>query len=173
MLTGHLRFRWVDCQLSEIRKCMKLSSLEKTLGALPTTLDATYDRILTNIDEEYVDDAIRVLQWLAFSARPMTVDEVAETLSICLDDDPRFDPDRRLKDPSDILVICSSLVTVSDTSHYHDDDSMPDLQSVSDTTFEIVSDSTMSNIEVTVDIIYPSRSRRGSTLIQVRWPTQV
>ena len=160
MLIGHLRFRWVDCQLSEIRKCMKLSSLEKTLGALPTTLDATYDRILTNIDEEYVDDAIRVLQWLAFSARPMTVDEVAETLSICLDEDPRFDPDQRLKDPSDILVICSSLVTVSGTSHY-DDDSMPELQSVSITT--------MSNFEMEeICRSFP----KGSTLIQVRWPTQ-
>ena len=154
MLTGHIRFRWVDCQLSEIRKCMELSSLEKTLGTLPTTLDATYDRILTNIDEAYVDKAIRVLQWLAFSARPMTVDEVAETLSICFDDDPRFDPDRRLKHPSDILVICSSLVTVSGTSRYGD--SMPELQRVSD--------STMSNIEV--DKIY-----RGIQ-IQVRWPTQ-
>lgn len=148
---------------------MKLSSLEKALGALPTTLDATYDRILTNIDEEYVDDAIRVLQWLAFSARPMTVDEVAETLSVCLDEDPRFDPDRRLRDPLDILVICSSLVTVSDIPHY--DDSMPELQSVSDSMPEIasVSDSTMSNIEV--DRIYRSFPK-GSTLIQVRWPTQ-
>lgn len=161
MLTGYLRFRWVDCQLSEIRKCMKLSSLEKTLGALPTTLDATYDRILTNIDEEYADDAIRVLQWLAFSARPMTVDEAAETLSICLDEDPRFDPDRRLRDPLDILVICSSLVSIFGTSH--DDsmtelDSMPELQSVS---------ITVSNMEE----IYRSFPE-GSTLIQVRWPTQ-
>ena len=105
-----------------------------------------------------------VLQWLAFSARPMTVDEVAETLSVCLDEDPRFDPDRRLRDPSDILVICSSLVTVSDIPHY--DDSMPELQSVSDSMPEIasVSDSTM-------DKIYRSFPK-GSTLIQVRWPTQ-
>lgn len=45
--------------------------LQTTLQSLPRTLDDTYLRILLGIDQEYVRDAISVLQWLAFSARPV------------------------------------------------------------------------------------------------------
>lgn len=68
-----------------------------------------YDRILLNIDEECRDDALKVLQWLAFSARPLTFGEVAEALAIDLDDGG-YDPDRRPFDPQSILTICSSLI---------------------------------------------------------------
>jgi len=103
----------VVCQLDVLQKCLKLSSLRKALNSLPKTLHETYHRILLNIEEEYRDDAFKVLQWLAFSARPVTLAEVAEVLAINLDDRPHFDPDQRLPDPRDILTICSGLVTVS------------------------------------------------------------
>jgi hypothetical protein len=86
------------------------------LNSLPKTLDETYERILLNIDEEYSEAAFKVLQWIAFSARSMTVGEVAEMLAINLDDDPRFIPDQRLLDAQDVFTICSSLVTISDSN---------------------------------------------------------
>ncbi len=96
-----------------MRKCIKPAALRKALASLPRTLDETYERILCNIDEEHAEDALKVLQWLAFSARPLELQEVAEATAITLDDVPRFDPEDRLRQPTDILAICSSLISVS------------------------------------------------------------
>lgn len=85
----------------------------KALGSLPKTLDDTYERILCNIDQEHVQDALKVLIWLAFSARPLVVEEVAEATAITLDGSPSFNPTDRLRHPTDVLAICSSLISVS------------------------------------------------------------
>ena len=106
-------FRWTECQLDCLGKCLKLDSLRKTLHALPKTLEDTYDRILCNIDEEYQEDALKVLQWLCFSARPMNLHEMVEVLAIDLDDGPSFKPEQGLPDPRSVLTICSTLVTVT------------------------------------------------------------
>jgi hypothetical protein len=87
--------------------------LRESLATLPHTLDQTYDRILTAISEEDCDYAMRLLQWLTFSTRPMSVDEVAEVVAIDVARDPAFDRDEVLEDPLEALNICSSLVTIS------------------------------------------------------------
>ena len=110
---SHARFRWAVCQLETLRKCIKPSALRKALASLPTTLDETYERILCGIEESHAEDALKVLQWLAFSARPLELQEVAEATAITLDDLPRFDPEDRLRHPTDILAVCSSLISIS------------------------------------------------------------
>ena len=107
------RFRWVICQLDVLRKCITVESLRRTLKALPKSLDETYERILSNIDEQHSDQALKVLQWLAFSACPVTLAEVAEGLTVNLDHGCMHEPDAHLRDPNDIVIICSSLVTIS------------------------------------------------------------
>jgi hypothetical protein len=107
------RFRWVVCQLDVLRKCMTVDALRRTLKALPKSLDETYDRILLNIDEQHSDQALKIMQWLAFSARPVTLEEVGEALTVDLDHGCMLEPDARLQDSHDILTICCSLVTVS------------------------------------------------------------
>jgi ankyrin repeat protein len=87
--------------------------LRKSLTTLPQTLDQTYDRILTAISEQDRDCAMRILQWLTFSARPMSVEEIAEVVAIDVARDPAFDRDEVLEDPLEALNICSSLVTIS------------------------------------------------------------
>jgi hypothetical protein len=87
--------------------------LRKSLASLPRTLDQTYDRILTAISEEYAEYAMRILQWLTFSARPLSVEEVAEVVAIDVARDPAFDCDEVLEDPLEALNICSSLVTIT------------------------------------------------------------
>jgi len=86
--------------------------LRKTLASLPKTLDDTYARILRNIEEDYVEYVLKILQWLTFSNRLLQVKELAEVLAVDVEADPRFDPDRRLTEPKDILDMCSSLVTI-------------------------------------------------------------
>jgi hypothetical protein len=73
----------------------------------------TYDRILCAISEEDSEYAIRVLRWLAVSARPLHLEEVAEIVAIDIDREPVFEPDEILEDPLDILSICSSLISIT------------------------------------------------------------
>ncbi|CAD6586135.1 MAG: hypothetical protein ASARMPRED_002451 [Alectoria sarmentosa] len=106
-------FRWAVCQIDALLKCIKPSAVRKALASLPKTLDDTYERILCSIDEEHAEDALKVLQWLAFSNEPLKLREVAEATAITLGDMPRFDPEDRLRHPTDILAICSSLIHLS------------------------------------------------------------
>lgn len=86
--------------------------LRKALASLPQTLDQTYDRILTAISEEDSAYAMRILQWVTFSERPLTIEEIAEVVAIDVERDPAFDSDEILEDPLEALNICSSLVVV-------------------------------------------------------------
>lgn len=85
--------------------------MRKSLATLPPTLDKTYDQILSAITEEDSDYAVRILQWLVFSGRPLTLEELAEVVAIDIARDPIFDREEVLEDPSETLEICSSLVT--------------------------------------------------------------
>ncbi|KAI9881508.1 MAG: hypothetical protein M1830_000071 [Pleopsidium flavum] len=110
---AHGMFLWVVCQLNMLRKCQTPIAAQRALKTLPTSLDATYDRILMNIDNEFSKEVFMVLHWLAFSARPVRLEEVAEVFAIDLNGHPRFRSDSRLLDPQGLPEICSALVTVS------------------------------------------------------------
>jgi hypothetical protein len=101
------------CQLDTLTKCCNRVMLRKSLATLPQTLDQTYDRILCAISDEYSDYAMRILKWLTFSARPLSIEEVAEAVAIDVARDPAFDRDEVLEDPLEAMNICSSLVTVT------------------------------------------------------------
>ncbi len=87
--------------------------LRKALKSLPKTLDDTYVRILCTIKAEYYSYAFKILQWLVFSVRPLSIQEAAEILAIDEEAERGFNPEYRLEDPRDILTICSSLVTIA------------------------------------------------------------
>ncbi|KAF8479974.1 hypothetical protein JB92DRAFT_2679716, partial [Gautieria morchelliformis] len=127
------RFRWVVCQMDALQKCRTPAALEKALIRLPRTLYETYDRILAGIDEDDRRDALSLLQWLAFSVGTLSMDEAVEVLATDPDarEGPLFDERRRLLDPSSIVTICSSLVTITppegsntESSIGHHDDSV-------------------------------------------------
>ncbi|EUC45214.1 hypothetical protein COCMIDRAFT_36994 [Bipolaris oryzae ATCC 44560] len=111
-------FRWAACQLDTLGKCLNRSKLRKALETLPSTLDKTYERVLESVSDEYAEYAIRILQWLAFSERPLTVEELAEVIAIDISRNPEFDRDEVLENPFDVLRICSSLITITDHRCY-------------------------------------------------------
>ncbi|RYN52528.1 hypothetical protein AA0117_g13366, partial [Alternaria alternata] len=113
MRGAHGMFRWAVCQLDTLAKCRNLVMLRNSLATLPQTLDQTYDRILTAISKEDCVYAMRILQWLTFSARPLSVTEVAEVVAIDVARDLAFNRDEVLVDPLEALDICSSLVTIT------------------------------------------------------------
>jgi ankyrin repeat protein len=87
--------------------------LHKALATLPTKLDQTYERILCAISEEESEYALRILRWLTFSMRMLTLNELAEVVAIDVTRDPAFDRNEVLEDHLDALGICSSLVTIA------------------------------------------------------------
>lgn len=63
-------FRWVDCQLQAIRRCMKPNELRKALTSLPPDLRAVYTNELANVEDRVVEDAKKLLGWLTYPRRP-------------------------------------------------------------------------------------------------------
>ncbi|KAJ7900422.1 hypothetical protein B0H13DRAFT_2517933, partial [Mycena leptocephala] len=107
-------FRWVTCQLEDLRKCL-LRDLQFTLNNLPTTLDATYERILSRIHTTNIPHARRLFNWLAFSFRPLYVEELAQVLAIDFIDDAHttFREDYIEPDPREAISrVCLSLVHI-------------------------------------------------------------
>lgn len=95
--------------------CVSYADLEAALVGLPKTLDATYERILQNIPEDHQPRVYTILQFLCFSASPMTLQEIAEVVTIEEDSltVARYEPRRRLRSPEDVLTLCGSLVSLS------------------------------------------------------------
>ena len=71
-----------------LAECSNLSELRKALHSLPATLEETYIRILPCIRRESRSDVVKLLQWLAFSVRPLTLLEMAEVFAIHRDKTP-------------------------------------------------------------------------------------
>ena len=101
-------------QLAELEKCSSRYEMDKQLAELPKGLDEIYNRVLKNIDEKHRADTRTFLQWLAFCKRPMSIEEIAETITADFSEEyPDFNWDKRYADPRDVLVRCSSFVSES------------------------------------------------------------
>ncbi|KAJ7900820.1 Pfs, NACHT and ankyrin domain protein [Mycena leptocephala] len=108
-------FRWVACQLNDLRECL-LQDLQDMLNTLPTTLDATYERILSRITARNKPHARRLFNWLAFSFRSLHVEELAQVLAIRFTSDASatFEEDCVEADPAvAISRVCLSLVHIT------------------------------------------------------------
>src|SRR5712672_643941 len=108
------RFRWIFCQLERLSRCFP-SSIRQILDELPTTLDGTYERTLSEIPEEKWKHAHRLLQCLAVSSRPLRVEELAEILSIQFDSGTTLGliTGWRPENTEDaVLSACSSLIAI-------------------------------------------------------------
>ena len=107
------RFRWVACQIDALKNCLDYRALQHALAFLPKTLDETYNRILCTIPPEHKKTATLILQLVAFSERPLKVEEVVDAIAVDTDRDIFFCPKYRMPDPREITRYCSSLVIVS------------------------------------------------------------
>ena len=110
------RFRWVALQLMELKKCRTQKAVREQLNNLPHGLDETYDRILLGIDSKDCGYTRTFLLWLCFSVRPMTLKELAATVTVdfAAENGPQFEYGSELQDISDVLKMCSSFVSESE-----------------------------------------------------------
>lgn len=107
------RFRWVVCQLDYLKKCLDADAIEKALKFLPPTLNTTYLRILNDIPTQHEEKTIRILQLLSSAKRPLTIEELVDTVAVRIDEEPYFDPKKRIPNFEDVSQFCSSLVEVA------------------------------------------------------------
>ena len=114
-----IRFRWVVLQLAELEECSSRNEIDKQLAELPEGLDEIYNRILKNINKKHRADTRTFLQWLAFCERPMTIKEIAETITADFSSEkcPVFNQNKRYADPRDVLVRCLSFVSESEGNY--------------------------------------------------------
>lgn len=112
-------FRWVACQIEALKDCHTLAELEDALRCLPVTLEETYERALSLIDDKRKEPIRNVLRWLCFSARPVRLEEIAEVMAIDFAAKPRpfYDPRKRLIDSERFFQTYSSLVHVVKTKN--------------------------------------------------------
>jgi hypothetical protein len=66
-----------------------------------------------NIHPEPIDDAKRILTWLCFSLRPVTVQEIVEGPMVEPGENSGLNGDRHLQDPNDVVGICPGLLSMS------------------------------------------------------------
>ena len=92
--------------------------MRKKLTSLPKDLEGTYARILTEIHEDYREDALTALKWLTFSERPLMLNELVEALLLAPSKQPAYNPEYRLSDPYDIMQILPGLVSISTTAKF-------------------------------------------------------
>ncbi|KAF7981779.1 hypothetical protein HWV62_31859 [Athelia sp. TMB] len=104
-------FRWVALQMDGLQKCLNARDAKAQLKGLPKSLEETYEQTL--IKSPYPRDLLQMLHWLAFSARALRLEEIAEVLSVDFDAEngPRHDPDMRYESPQIALAVCSGLIT--------------------------------------------------------------
>ena len=114
------RFRWVFCQLETLDLCLSPSAVRRALESLPDTLDETYSQILADLPKPYLDTAMRLLQFLAFSERPLRIDEAVDMLAVESRQRPRFKIEDRMPRPEEIIRYCKSLVVITDRQTKND-----------------------------------------------------
>ncbi|KAF4462719.1 Pfs NACHT and Ankyrin domain, partial [Fusarium albosuccineum] len=104
-------FRWAFCQLDSLARCRHEAAIEEALASLPRNLEDTYRRMIERIPTEFKTDAIRLLQFLLHSKRPLKLAEAKEVIATQIENEPRgFDIKRRLFCDTDVLDYCPGLV---------------------------------------------------------------
>ncbi|CUS10699.1 unnamed protein product [Tuber aestivum] len=115
-------FRWVDCLLRILRECITPKAVRAALKELPKNLDSVYLRILDSIHETQREYIQRAMHWLAFSAKPLTLGQLAEAVVIEYDVNKYGEDPETLFEIQSLMSICPSLISFEDA---RDDQSSP------------------------------------------------
>jgi len=105
----------VAMQLDALNGCDSSDELTIQLQNLPPDLNQTYQQIFDKIDPSRRGIVLTIMQWLAFSKKALTLDQICEAVAIVIDEDkhPRFEPGKKWNRLS-VEIACANLVTVMD-----------------------------------------------------------
>lgn len=83
------------------------------LNTLPTTLQDMYAKLLRALELSHCyREALFILQYVLWSDTPPTFSEMIDAVAVRLDESPMFQVENRLFDLMDVVVQCSSLLSV-------------------------------------------------------------
>ncbi|EHK47335.1 putative ankyrin repeat protein, partial [Trichoderma atroviride IMI 206040] len=103
-------FQYIRCQFEALQKLRNPRDIRQVLDDLPKGLDETYNRMLQGIDDQYRKSVANSLKWLAFSMKPLTVDDLAEIFIMHPYDDVVIDSTECLFNTRDVLIYFSGLI---------------------------------------------------------------
>jgi hypothetical protein len=101
-------------QLSALDGCNSPDEVTAQLRNLPQDLNQSYDQFFAKLDPRHHDIVLTIMQWLAFSKEPLTIDQICEAVAIVKvekDQQPKFQPGKKWSRLS-VERICADLVTV-------------------------------------------------------------
>ncbi|KXH34917.1 hypothetical protein CSIM01_01953 [Colletotrichum simmondsii] len=120
---SHGQFLWVKLHEDSLRSWKNRKQLEDTINDTPPGLDRVYERNwarISQLPEPIRNRAYSLLQWAAFSIRPLTVNEITE--AVLIDEDGEEFSTMELPDEIDDNFIeceiqspCGSLLEIRDT----------------------------------------------------------
>lgn len=76
------RFRWADLQVKRLEECRTDDHIKEALRTIPDSLEATYQTIIDNIAERDRSIARGILILMCFSAAPLDLQTVADSVSL-------------------------------------------------------------------------------------------
>ncbi|OAL24496.1 hypothetical protein AYO22_05285 [Fonsecaea multimorphosa] len=111
-------FLLAQFHMDNLAKSLNRRELRQALDSLPEELDEIYEQAMLRIknqDERRAALAYKVLYWISYSLRPLTVMELQHALAVEPGDDD-LDEDG-LYEPELMVSVCAGLVTVDEESH--------------------------------------------------------
>ncbi|KAI0868926.1 ankyrin [Hypoxylon argillaceum] len=111
--TSQGMFLLAQLHMDSLARKLTRRQIRAALASLPKELDETYDQAIQrmqNQDEDQASLAHKVLYWISYSFRPLTITELQHALAVELDDDD-LDEDG-LYDTELMISVCGGLVTV-------------------------------------------------------------
>ncbi|TFK16825.1 hypothetical protein FA15DRAFT_711371 [Coprinopsis marcescibilis] len=113
-------FLLASLQLDMLKGCASESDMRKALKGLPQGLDNMYDMTMARIKAlpgPQASLAKRVLTWVTFAQRPLTVEELVLSVSVC-PETFRFDDKMEPAGIDSILSLCCGIVQVEATTDW-------------------------------------------------------
>ena len=123
MTSDFYRFRWAQCQIAALRqlKDRRPKTVQLVLSRMPEDLYSSYERTLIHLCQLDQTTSVsngelvyRILLFVTFSGRPVTVAEAAE-FAVIEGSRKQTNVDNRFEDPMAILTFLGTLVSTQDS----------------------------------------------------------
>ena len=114
---GVIRFLLAQLHIDSLATKHTRNAVRKALSSLPQGLDDTYDAAMHRIHSQNDDDvdlAKRVLIWISYAKRPLTVGELQHAVAIV--PMPTNINDGDITDEELLLSVCAGIVTIENES---------------------------------------------------------
>jgi hypothetical protein len=110
----------VAMQLSALNDCNSPDEVTTQLESLPPDLNESYQQFFAKLHPHYYNIVLTIVQWLAFSKEPLTVDQICEAVAIVNgeeDSHPKFQPGKMWNRLS-VEKVCADLVTFMNGNNF-------------------------------------------------------